>query len=79
MDIAAGAEVAPGSGDDNALDAVGVNEIAEGISQLSIRFQCQRVLALGPIERNCRDFVAALPEKMSRLEIREIHTWRPEA
>ncbi len=36
--IAAGAEIAPCSGEHDALDALGIDEVAKGVAQLGVRF-----------------------------------------
>ena len=36
--IAAGAEIAPCSGEHDALDALGIDEVAKGVAQLGVQF-----------------------------------------
>ena len=45
-----------------------VVELAEGVAQLVIAFEGQRVLALGPVERDRRDAILELPQEMRRRE-----------
>jgi hypothetical protein len=66
----------PGNHDD--LDVVGIDKVAEGVAQLRIGFQRQRVLALRTVERHRRHLPLAPPQKMPRLEIGKINPRRAE-
>ncbi len=77
--VAAGAEVAAGARDHNTLDAVGVDEVAEGVAQLGVGFQGQRVLALGAVERDRGDFAVELPLEVLRPERSKVDAGGAEA
>ena len=64
VDVAARAEIAARAGHDDALarSRVAVSD-AEGIAQLGVAFERQRILALGPVERDRRDPVREVHRK----------------
>ena len=72
MDVAARAEIAAGAGDHDGFDLRRVVELAERVAKLGIAVEGQRVLALGPVERDRRDAVIELPQEMGRLEGRGV-------
>ena len=51
-----------------ALTSLGVDQRAEGVAQLGIAFEGERVLPLGAVQRDRRDAVAEVPLEMGRLE-----------
>ena len=53
--VAAGAEVAAGAGEHDGAERLRRREVAEAIAQFGVELERQRVLALGPIERDGRD------------------------
>ncbi len=59
--VAAGAEIAAGAGDDDRLDVVAYDESAEEVAQLRVRVEGQRILALGPVERDRRHLAVRNP------------------
>ena len=54
MDVSAGAEIFARAANDDAFDGVGVNQVAERIAKFGIGFERERILAVGPIERDGR-------------------------
>ena len=71
--VDAGAEIAAGARHDDRLDVARVHEAAEQVAQFRIRRERQRILALGPIERQRRHLAihARFPAKVLRLKIAE--------
>ena len=67
--VAAGGEVAAVGGDDDRLDVVGRRERAEGVAQLGVGVEGQRVLALGPRQRDDGDAAVHAPVEVLWLEI----------
>ena len=59
--VAAGAEVAAGAGDHDGLDVACVLQAAEQIAQLRVGVERERILPLGPVERDGRDLALDLP------------------
>ena len=47
--VAAGAEIAAGTGQHHRLDVVAGRQVAEGVAQLGVGVEGQRVLPLGPV------------------------------
>jgi hypothetical protein len=76
--IPARAEVAAGAGHHDGLHFLRVGEIAEGVAKLGVRFEGQRVLALGAIEGDGRHLAVELPAEMPGLKGAEIHVRRAE-
>src|SRR3974390_3721919 len=79
MHVAAGAEIAAGAGDNHVLDAVGVSEVAEGVAQLGIGLERQRIFPFRPVQRDRRHLAVDLPQEMLRLEVGKIHSGGAEA
>ena len=73
MDVTARGEIAARAGDHHRLDLWRVDEIPEGIAQFGIAFERERVLALGPVERDGRDAISKGPAEMHRREAGRIH------
>ena len=69
MHIAAGTEVVAGAGDDDSLHVIDVIERAKGIAQLGIRFERERVLALGAVQGDGGNFALYFPFEMFGFEI----------
>ena len=53
--VAAGAEIAAGAGDDERLESLSLRGGAEQVAQLGVAVEGQRVLLVGPVERDRRD------------------------
>ena len=68
--VAAGAEVAAVRAEDDRLHVVGVGQRAEGVAQLCVALEGQRVLPLRPVERDHRDGALHAERKCARLEAR---------
>ena len=65
VDVAARTEIAARAGQDDALARSRVAvERAERVAQLGIAVEGQRILALGPVERDRRDAVREVPPEM---------------
>ena len=50
VDVAAGAEIAPRAGDDDAFDLRRMAKLEKQVAKLGIAFEGQRILALGPVQ-----------------------------
>ena len=61
MHVAAGAEIATRPAQDHHLDFVHVHEVAEGVAQLGIRLERERILLLRPVQGDGTDFIGELP------------------
>ena len=62
----------PAPVDHDGLDVLGIDQVAERVAQLGVGFERERILALGPVERDRRDLAVELPEEVLRPEVREI-------
>ncbi len=60
------------------LTLVRIDEVAERVAQLGVGLERQRVLALGPVERDRRDLAVQLPHEVLRLETRKVDARRTE-
>src|SRR6185437_4005446 len=69
--IAARAEVASGAGDDQRPHRVRCSQCAEKVSQLCVRVERQRVLAVRTVERHYTDTLVQMPLEM----LRRIRAW----
>src|SRR5205085_907920 len=72
MNVAAGAEIAAGAPDHHRLDRIMMVEAIKGRPQLLVGFKGQRVLALGPVERDRGNAVGIIPEEMLGFEGRGV-------
>ena len=68
VDVAARAEIAARAANARRLSPACVGQRAEGVAQLGIAFERQRVLPLRPVERDRRDAVRELPQEVLRRE-----------
>ena len=64
--VAARAEVAAGALHDDAMHVAGVAQLAEQVAQFGVGREGQRVLALGPVQRDDADAVLDLPGEVLR-------------
>ena len=62
--VAARAEIAAGAGQHDRLDVLGMAQRLEGALQLGVALEGQRILALGPVERERRDLVLDRPAEV---------------
>ncbi len=67
--VAARTEIAAGAGQHDGFDALFVDQAAEGVAQLGIGVEGQRVLLVRPVQRDGRDPVGELPVEMLGLKI----------
>jgi enoyl-CoA hydratase/carnithine racemase len=72
VDVAARAEIAAGAAQDDRLHLIIVVEFVEGRAQFLVAVEGQRILALGPVERDRRDAVFIAPQEMLRRELQRI-------
>ena len=72
MHVAARAKIVAGAGHDDCLDVVGIAHRTEQVAQLGVGIKGQRVLALGPVERDGRDASSDLKVKMLGLVVRQL-------
>ncbi len=77
MDVAARAEIAAGAGDHDGLHLRRVDEIAKGVAQLGVAFEGERVLPLGPVERDRRDAASEAPQEIGGREGVGVHDVSP--
>src|SRR3954462_2512197 len=68
MNVPAGREIAAGAGEHHAFDLRRVGKLAKCVTKLGIAVEGQRVLALGPVERDRRDSVVKRPQEVGGLE-----------
>jgi hypothetical protein len=73
MHIAARTEVVARAADHDDLDVVGELELREQIAQFCVRLEGQRVLAIGPIECECRDASGGDPAEVRRAVGGHVH------
>ena len=71
--VAAGTEVPAVGGEDHGVHILGINEIAEGIAQLRVTLERQRILTLGPHEAQDGNATLHTPLEVLRLEVRQLH------
>src|SRR5471032_2565348 len=69
--VTTGAEIASGAVDHDALYIGGVSELTEQVTQLRIRFERQRILALGPLKGDRADSPLHRPSKVLRAIVAE--------
>ena len=76
--VAAGGEIAAVRGEDDGLHVVGIGERAEGVAELGVALEGERVLPLRPVERDDRDRALHAPAEVFWLEAGHVgHAMRP--
>ena len=73
--VAARREVAAVGREDDGLDVVGAGQRPERVAQLRVRLEGERVLALGPRQRDDGDAALDAPVEVDRTEIAHRHTF----
>src|SRR5262249_42944894 len=77
VQVAAGAEIAAVGQEDHRIDVVGVAQRAEGVAQLGIGLESERVLALRAAQPHARHLALDLPQEVLGLEAGHLGHSRP--